>query len=228
MSLENELHEEMVALFRRAGEATGYWGTRYLQAVKRHGGLLRAREMLKPRSASQRAGLDALLQAGKPELTLEALVLEPRFASLFTAAELHEARTRLGEFRSESSLVLAQRERLYPDELEPGITYSEGAKKQVRVNAYERNAKARKACLAHHGNSCAACDVSFVNRYGDIGQNFIHVHHVRPLASLATGYRVDPRADLIPICPNCHAMLHRTDPPLSVADLRARLSRAAG
>ena len=72
MALEETLHEEMIRLFRHAGEATGYWRRRYFQAVRRQGGLERAKEMLKPRTASQRKGLDALLQAGKLELTLEA------------------------------------------------------------------------------------------------------------------------------------------------------------
>ncbi len=228
MTLENDLHDEMIALFRRAGEATGYWGTRYLQAVKRHGGLARAREMLKPRTASQRAGLDSLLQAGRPELSLEALVLEPRFASLFTITELDEARARLGRFREGSLIAVSDRERLYPDELEPGVTYPEGAKRQVRINAYERNPAARKASLAFHGRRCAACDLSFVELYGDIGNDFIHVHHVHPLSTITTGYRVNPQTDLVPVCPNCHAMLHRVEPPLLVAELRRRLGRPAG
>src|SRR2546423_412941 len=116
MALEEELHEEMIRLFRQAGEATGYWGTRYLQAVRRQGGLTRAKEMLKPRTASQRKGLDVLLEAGKPELTLEALVLRPRFASLFTEDELVEARSRLGWFERESKKHTKTRERLFPDE----------------------------------------------------------------------------------------------------------------
>jgi 5-methylcytosine-specific restriction protein A len=223
MPLENDLHDEMIGLFRRAGEATGYWGTRYLQAVRRQGGLARAKEMLKPRTASQRAGLDALLAAGKPELTLEALVLEPRFAALFTRSELAEAQGRLGKFKRDSKKVRADRERLYPDELEPGKSYPEGAKRQVRVNAYERSATARRACLAHHGYRCAACDLSFSERYGEIGNRFVHVHHVLPLAVIGSNYKIDPRADLVPVCPNCHAMLHREDPPLSVSELRKRL-----
>ena len=228
MALEDELHEEMIELFERAGKATGYWGTRYLQAVRRQGGLARAKEMLKPRSASQRSGLDALLQAGRPELTLEALVLQPRFASLFTPAELAEARTRLGNFEEQSGRIRTERERLYPDELEPGVTYPDGAKKQVRVNAYERNSVARRACLAAHGHRCAACGLSFAERYGEIGDEFIHVHHVVPLASAPADHKVNPRTDLVPVCPNCHAMLHRKEPPLTVEELQALIRAQTG
>lgn len=223
MALEDDLHEEMLALFDRAGKATGYWGTRYLQAVKRQRGLARAKEMLKPRTTSQRKGLDALLDAGRPELTLEALVLQPRFAELFTGPELAEARARLGKFETESVRRGAERERLHPDELEPGLTYPEGAKRQVRVNAYERNAAARRACLASHGHRCAVCDVSFAERYGSLGEGFIHVHHTLPLSTVPADYKVDPVADLIPVCPNCHAMLHRREPPLTIDQLRAQI-----
>ncbi|MDB4906276.1 MAG: endonuclease protein [Gemmatimonadetes bacterium] len=216
----------MIDLFQKAGEATGYWGTRYLQAVRRKGGLLRAKEMLKPRTASQRSGLDALLAAGRPELTFEALVLRARFAPLFTVEELKEARTRLGRFRKSSAEIKAGRERLFPDELEPGLQYPEGTRRQVRVNAVERNAAARKACLKHHGRRCLVCEVSFTEVYGEIGTDFIHVHHLRPLASVSAGYKVDPQTDLVPVCPNCHAMLHREEPPLSVSDLRKRVAQA--
>ena len=54
--------------------------------------------MLEPRTTNQRKGLDALLDAGRPDLTVEAIVLQPRFASLFTAAELAEAAQRLSEY----------------------------------------------------------------------------------------------------------------------------------
>jgi len=217
----------MIRLFRLAGEGADYWGTRYLQAVRRDGGLATARQMLQPRNADQRKGLDALLQAGKPELTLEALLLEDRFTPLFTEGELAEAQLRLGDFKVKSNKLKAERERLYPDEVEPGLKYIEGARKQIRVNAYERNAAARTACLKHHGVRCAACQLEFAERYGMIGKNFIHVHHKRSLASVPNGYEVDPVQDLVPVCPNCHAMLHRTDPAMSIEDLRTEIVLAA-
>src|SRR5207248_8840219 len=74
------------------------------------------------------------------------------------------------------------RKRLYPDELEPGLKYIEGARKQVRVNAYERNTRARTACLKHYGYRCAVCKLLFEERYGSLGKGFIHIHHLKPLA----------------------------------------------
>lgn len=221
MALEDEFHDALLSMYRRAGEEAGYWGTRFLQAVRRKGGLATAKDMLTPRTSAQRAGLEKLLEAGRPDLTLESVVLEPKFQALFTEPELREAATRLGRFESEAAA--RDRERLYPDELEPGIKYPEGLRKQVRVNAFERNRRARRACLNAHGTRCSVCSVSFEERYGSIGSGFIHVHHIRPLPTVGPGYKVDPLEDLIPVCPNCHAMMHRREPPLTVEEVKARL-----
>jgi hypothetical protein len=105
----------------------------------------------------------------------------------------------------------------------PGQSYVEGAVRQTDLSVYERNPAARAACIAHWGDRCAACSVSFLERYGDIGRGFIHVHHVVTVASTSGRYTIDPVRDLIPVCPNCHAMLHRNDPPFTVDDLRERL-----
>jgi hypothetical protein len=94
-----------------------------------------------------------------------------------------------------------------PDEI-PIQKHYEGAKKQVTVNAYERNPRAREACIAHHGNSCTVCGFDFGRQYGAIGAGYIHVHHLKPLSEIGAKYEVDPEKDLRPVCPNCHAMLH--------------------
>jgi len=86
----------------------------------------------------------------------------------------------------------------------------------------------RAACLAHHGVACHACGFDFERTFGRIGAGFIHVHHLEPLAVTATEHLVDPIADLRPICPNCHAMLHRREPPLKIEELQQILGREAG
>lgn len=109
----------------------------------------------------------------------------------------------------------------FPDEIKSDSTLVEGAIRQVQVNAYERSATARRRCIDHYGLSCAACGFNFEKIYGDIGKEFIHVHHLVPIASIGEAYVLDPIRDLRPVCPNCHAMLHRTDPPLSIEELNA-------
>lgn len=113
-------------------------------------------------------------------------------------------------------------ERPYPEELLPenGLVLTEGAKRTVIVNSYERNPKARSMCIAHWGRQCAVCNFDFLKTYGEIGSGFIHVHHLVPVSRIGESYQVDPVDDLRPICPNCHAMLHSANPPLSVERLR--------
>ncbi len=101
-------------------------------------------------------------------------------------------------------------------------TFAEGARTTVTVNAYERSAPARAACIAHHGSSCSVCGMSFEATYGPPGKGLIHVHHLKALASIGSEYAIDAIEDLRPVCPNCHAMIHRGDPMYSIADACAR------
>lgn len=98
--------------------------------------------------------------------------------------------------------------------------YTEGTRYNVTINAYERNPQARLACMARHGCKCAVCGFDFVAIYGDIGKGYIHVHHLIPVAQITEEYQIDPAMDLIPVCPNCHAMIHRVSPILTVEKLR--------
>ena len=112
-----------------------------------------------------------------------------------------------------------------PEELTDGGRFFEGASTKIAINAYERNPKARAACLAHHGTTCAVCDLDLKTVYGPLGDGYIHVHHLRDLASIGKRYKVDPIADLRPVCPNCHAMLHREQPAMMIEELRKLVLR---
>lgn len=111
-----------------------------------------------------------------------------------------------------------------PKDIPQRETYFEGAKSTVTVNAYERSDTAREACIAHHGLACAVCGFDFERIYGKLGSGFIHIHHVVPIRSIREEYQVDPIADLIPVCPNCHAMIHRVEPALTVGQLKRYLA----
>ncbi len=97
--------------------------------------------------------------------------------------------------------------------------FAEGNRYQVLVNKYERNTVNRELCLAIKGYRCNICGFDFEQKYGAIGRHFIHVHHISPVSKIGPDYVIDPAKDLIPVCPNCHAMLHRTDPPFTPAEL---------
>jgi 5-methylcytosine-specific restriction enzyme A len=114
---------------------------------------------------------------------------------------------------------------LSPSEVEAsedGI--SEGARTSVLVNVYERNREARRRCIDLFGKACYVCGFDFQQKYGDIGTGFIEVHHLIPLHKTGKEYRVNPERDLRPVCPNCHAMLHRGNPLLTIEQLKSRMS----
>ncbi|MBS0580637.1 MAG: HNH endonuclease [Proteobacteria bacterium] len=102
----------------------------------------------------------------------------------------------------------------------------EGAVTRVEVNRYERSPVNRAICIAAHGAKCHACGFDFGRSYGAIGTGYIEVHHKLPVAKLAPGYLVNPVADLVPLCANCHAMVHRADPPIPVEALKSLLHDA--
>ena len=95
----------------------------------------------------------------------------------------------------------------------------EGGLTRVEVNKYERNPVNREICLAANGYKCKICGFDFEKTYGEIGHHFIHVHHIIPVSTFDTAYEINPVKDLIPVCPNCHAMLHQSDPPLEPDEL---------
>ncbi len=115
---------------------------------------------------------------------------------------------------------------VYPDEVDPRLRLIEGARREVTVNGYERNPRARRICLDEYGYRCVVCQIDFKEVYGEIGCGFIHVHHVVELSNIGHEYVIDPLRDLCPVCPNCHAMLHKEKPALSVDELRLRLTDA--
>jgi putative restriction endonuclease len=71
---------------------------------------------------------------------------------------------------------------------------------------------------------CLICSFSFFETYGEIGKGFIEAHHLLPLSELVPG--VNTRIeDLAPVCSNCHSMIHRHKPWLSITELREILTK---
>lgn len=113
----------------------------------------------------------------------------------------------------------------YPDEVEEG-DYTEGNVKKILVNAYERDTKARNRCISHYGIACYVCGFDFAKVYGKkLGMGFIHVHHIVEISSIGGKYKVNPIKDLRPLCPNCHAMVHKRKPALHPDKLRKMLKK---
>lgn len=96
----------------------------------------------------------------------------------------------------------------------------EGNGYQTTLNRYERSTVNRALCIYTQGCRCTVCGLSFEEKYGRLGKNYIQVHHVVPVSQLGPDYKINPEKDLVPVCPNCHAMLHKVNPPMSVEELK--------
>jgi 5-methylcytosine-specific restriction protein A len=97
----------------------------------------------------------------------------------------------------------------------------EGEMKQITLTKYERDPVARKLCLEKYGYTCKVCGFNFEKFYGNIGKKFIHVHHLKPLNIEKQSHEINPIDDLRPVCPNCHAMIHRNSKKiLSIKELK--------
>lgn len=106
----------------------------------------------------------------------------------------------------------------------------EGAKKQVTVNAYERNPHARIACINYYRKKnngrlkCEICGFDFGKVYGDEFIEKIHIHHLVEIASIGSEYEVNPTQDLLPVCPNCHMIAHSKKPAYTPEEIKAMIN----
>jgi 5-methylcytosine-specific restriction protein A len=98
-------------------------------------------------------------------------------------------------------------------------TFREGKSKDIIQTRYERNPEARKRCLTHYGYSCKVCSFNFENHFGEVGKGFIHVHHINQISEIGREYEIDPIKDLIPVCPNCHSMIHSKRPAFTIDEI---------
>ncbi|MEE1425916.1 MAG: HNH endonuclease [Streptococcus salivarius] len=89
------------------------------------------------------------------------------------------------------------------------ILVTEGKKTKVYSTRYERSTKNRQAAILIHGLNCKVCGFNFEKKYGTLGYKFIEIHHKNPLYLNNTEINIDPRNDLVPLCSNCHRMIHR-------------------
>ncbi len=107
-------------------------------------------------------------------------------------------------------MVNAQRKYWYLDDPinESKKLYEEGNFEQVSTNKYERSPEARRKAIEYHGLTCKVCGINFEETYGELGHGFIHIHHIVPISAKGKT-KVNYEKDLVPVCPNCHAMLHR-------------------
>ena len=102
----------------------------------------------------------------------------------------------------------------------------EGTESYREHRVLERSARNRALALLHLGTDCAACGFNFDEVYTpEHAREFIEVHHIKPL-SQGLQY-VNPLQDLVPLCANCHRMVHRrANRWLTIDELKELLNKA--
>lgn len=104
---------------------------------------------------------------------------------------------------------------------------TEGGEKVVISIKKERDSSLRKAAIKIHGYNCMVCNFNFKEQYGEWGEGFIEVHHVRKLAAIKTKtVETNPKTDLAVVCANCHRMIHKkTGITLTIEELKRRMGK---
>jgi 5-methylcytosine-specific restriction protein A len=119
------------------------------------------------------------------------------------------------------SLILNEESWNDPELDESPIGKSEGSMYFQKIKKYERSRYNRALCLKYYGFTCRGCGLEMESKYGPVGSGVIHVHHIVPVSKMGGSYQLNPVKDLRPLCPNCHNVVHRTDPPLDIDSLKA-------
>ncbi len=116
---------------------------------------------------------------------------------------------------------------MMPEEIseEESKSLFEGAKRQITVNDYERNPQARKVCIEYYGVSCQICGFDFGKFYGNQFEGIIRVLHKKPISELKDNYQINPKKDLIPVCPNCHSAVHSRILPYRSEELKCMINK---
>ena len=141
-----------------------------------------------------------------------------------------ELKPEVVEAIEEFKIFQSEETKITQEELEQEF-YIEGAVINRQVNIYERDIRARERCLQFYKKTkgrlfCQICNFDFEKAYGEIGKDYIHIHHIMPISEIGAQYQIIPEKDLIPVCPNCHAMLHRlSEKVLTVDELKNIICR---
>ncbi len=94
--LEKQFNAEMLNIYHTAKKELGYNASRFLQMLSREGGLKTAKKLISKDGGTY--GFEVLWEHGRLDLSVEAHVLQEKYASLFTDEEREICRQRLADF----------------------------------------------------------------------------------------------------------------------------------
>ncbi len=108
--------------------------------------------------------------------------------------------------------------------------YTESRRRSSEKYFFARTAHLTAAAKQHYGFQCQACGFDFAAKYGELGNGYIEAHHLDPLSERPELEWTDELqtsvGDVTVLCANCHRMIHRRRPALSLDELKIRLTEA--
>ncbi|WMW21165.1 tetratricopeptide repeat protein [Methanolobus mangrovi] len=100
------------------------------------------------------------------------------------------------------------------------VEADEGEEDRREVTFRKRNSTLIKNKKSDSDYRCEVCGISYEDVYGEIGKNYIIAHHIEPIGN-REGSSKTTHDDIALLCSNCHNMVHRTNPPMTVEELRS-------
>ncbi len=98
---------------------------------------------------------------------------------------------------------------------------------KIRERSYIIVKKKKDLVLKTTGKiSCEVCNFDFKQFYGDIGSGLSECHHTKPVSTLKKGEKTK-LSDLSILCSNCHRVIHKSRPMLSVSEIRGLISQSS-
>jgi predicted HNH restriction endonuclease len=121
------------------------------------------------------------------------------------------------------------------EDFDENILITEGVRKYIsqNTNIYVRSLKLREYAINYFTEKgklkCSCCSFDFYDFYGDIGKNFIEIHHIKPIFKYEnediTKTLENAVQNLVPLCSNCHRMIHKNrKTPLSISELNKNIN----
>lgn len=120
-------------------------------------------------------------------------------------------------------MIAAMAELIGFEDVSQDVPELEGTISKALVTKRERSVRNRLLALRIHGYLCGTCGLEPTERFGEALGGILEVHHIEPISLLGEPREYDPTTDLIPLCPNCHRMIHKRNPPLTPGELRKEL-----
>ena len=165
-------------------------------------------------------GLFQITESGARHLKENTEIIEYLLSNNFSVEDI------LNSFSDISKVEEKHKKILTYDE---NLMITEGTKRNRNVSLYERSKKLRDFAIDKYNSKghikCIACFFDFHNFYGDVGKDYIEIHHIKPVFQYEDEDRNKflKRAleNLIPACSNCHRIIHRNrQNPLSMGQLK--------